>query len=144
MTFGIQQITIILLIVWFLMFVDGKIQQSAIKKKLFARIHQGLITKKDKNPDLALDEFYEWVFSNWDELVKKNAWFILSKSELYPISANPDRVMARMNLTPAWLGDYLKLTGKEIKMTEEQPSPPCSSPRCTRSLQPNRWLLDPL
>jgi hypothetical protein len=39
---------------------------------------------------------------------------------LYPISANPDRVMARMNLTPAWLGAYLKLTGKEIEMTEEQ------------------------
>lgn len=120
MNFGIQQITIILLVVWFLMFVAGKIQQNRIKKKLFARIHQGLAPAQKNNADLGLDEYYGWVFSDWDELVKRNAWFILSKSELYPISANPERVMARMNLTPAWLGAYLELTGNKIKMTEDQ------------------------
>ncbi len=120
MNFGIQQITIILLVVWFLMFVAGKIQQGTIKKKLFARIHQGLGPAQENNPDLTLDEFYDWIFSDWNELVKRNAWFILSQSELYPISANPERVMARMNLTPAWLGAYLELTGKKIKMSEEQ------------------------
>ena len=120
MTFGMQQITIILLVVWFLMFVAGKIQQGQIKKKLFARIHQGLGSAQEKNPDLTLDEFYDWVFSDWDQLVKGSAWFILSQSELYPIAANPERVKVRMNLTPAWLGAYLQLSGNEIKMTEDQ------------------------
>jgi hypothetical protein len=120
MQFGIQQITVILLVVWFIMFVAGKLQQRRIKKKLFNRIQEGIQPALEKDPDLGLDEYYDWVFSKWGDLVRSNAWFVLSKNELYPVSADPDRLKDRMNLTPVWLGAYLKLKGIELKMNEDQ------------------------
>lgn len=120
MELGFQQITIILLILWFLMFVAGKYQQGRIKKKLFERIRKGLAPAREKDPDLSLSAYYDWVFSDWGNLVKRNAWFILGPNELYPVSADPERVQSRMNLTPTWLGAYLKLCGVELEMTDDE------------------------
>jgi hypothetical protein len=120
MKLGFQQITVILLFLWFVMFVAGKLQQGRIKKELFKRIREGLAPAREKDPDLSLSAYYAWVFEGWDQLVKKNAWFILGPSELYPVSADPERVRSRMNLTPAWLGAYLKLSGVELAMTEDE------------------------
>lgn len=120
MEFDFQQITIVLLILWFLMFVAGKFQQGRIKKKLFERIREGLAPAGEKNPNLSLGAYYDWVFLDWENLVKRNAWFILSPNELYPVAADPERVRTRMNLTPAWLGAYLRLGGVELEMTEDE------------------------
>lgn len=120
MKLGFQQITIILLILWFLMFVAGKFQQGRIKKNLFKRVREGLAPAREKDPTLSLSAYYEWVFEDWENLVKQNAWFILGPNELYPVAANPERVRTRMNLTPAWLGAYLKLGGVELEMTEDE------------------------
>jgi hypothetical protein len=120
MKLGFQQITIILLILWFLMFVAGKFQQGRIKKQLLQRIREGVGPAQEKDPDLSLSAYYDWVFEGWEELVKKNAWFVLGPNELYPVSADPDRVRSRMNLTPAWLGAYLKLCGVELALSDEE------------------------
>ncbi len=120
MKLGFQQITIILLILWFLMFVAGKFQQGRIKKQLLQRIREGVGPALEKDPGLSLSAYYDWVFGGWEGLVKKNAWFVLGPNELYPVSADPDHMRSRMNLTPAWLGAYLKLGGVELAMTEDE------------------------
>ncbi len=120
MAFGIQQITVTILIIWFFIFVAGKLQQNRIKKKLFHRIKTELSTKLETNPDLSLDTFYDWVFSGWDDLVRKNAWFVLNKNELWPVAANPKRLKKQMNLTPEWLGAYLQIRGTQLQMSESQ------------------------
>ncbi len=120
MEFGIQEITLTILFIWFAIFVAGKWQQSRIKRKLLKRMMEGVRSKLEENPDLTLDAFDEWVFANWDSLVRENAWFILNKNELWPVPADPQRVKSQMNLTPEWLGAYLKLRGYELQMNEEQ------------------------
>ncbi len=118
MTIGIQQITLFLLVSWFFMYVTARYQQDRIKKSLFKRIEEGLGPALRKDPHLNLEKFYTWVFADWDQLVRENAWFVLSKSELYPIPARPEQLKIQMNLTPSWLGAYLRLQGKNLQMSE--------------------------
>jgi hypothetical protein len=120
MTFGIQQITLIILFIWFAIFIAGKWQQSRIKKQLLKRIRDGAQSKLAEDPALTLDAFYDWVFEGWDTLVRENAWFILNQRELWPVPADPERVKAQMNLTPEWLGAYLQLRGYQLEMNEAQ------------------------
>jgi hypothetical protein len=116
----IQQITVILLVIWFVVFVAGRFQQNQIRKKLFHRIESGLENALKENPELTLNSYYSWVFVEWESLVKQNARFVLSKNEIYPVAANPDRLKERWNLTPIWLGAYMKKNDLPIKMTEQQ------------------------
>jgi hypothetical protein len=120
MEIGIQEITLGLLTLWFVVFVAGKIQQNRIKKKLLQRIREGVKPLQKENPDLNLDEAYAWVFSNWNSLVRKNAWFVLNKSELFPVAIHPERLRSQMNLTKPWLGAYLTLHGVDLSMSEAQ------------------------
>jgi hypothetical protein len=120
MEFGPQQITLLLLFAWFSLFLAGRYQQKRIKKALFDRVKTGIEPALKENPGLSLDAYYEWVFSDWEDLVRRNARFVLSDNELYPVSADPTRLQRRMNLTLIWLGAYLKLSGKELAMTDEQ------------------------
>ena len=120
MAFGIQEITLTILFIWFAIFIAGKWQQSRIKKQLLKRIRDGVQSKLEENPELTLDAFYEWVFDGWDSLVRENAWFVLNQRELWPVPADPGRVKSQMNLTPEWLGAYLKLRGYDLKMNDTQ------------------------
>ena len=121
MTIGIQQITVIILIVWFVLFVTGKLQQGRIKIKLLERIQKGIDPAIKANPQLTLDEFYQWVFADWGRLVRKNAWFVLAPSELFPIAPRPEQMRTQMNLTPVWLGAFLAVKGHpSLVMTEAQ------------------------
>lgn len=120
MEFGFQEITIILLVAWFLMYVAGRYQQNRIKKALFTRIRTGVELALEENPGLGLNEYHAWVFSEWEHIVKNNAWFVLSQNELYPVGVHPNRMKEQMNLTPEWLGAFLKLEGTELKMDETQ------------------------
>jgi hypothetical protein len=120
MQFTPQQITIFFLVSWFVIFIAGKLQQNRIRKKLIQRIKQGINKAKEEIPELTLDSYYTWVFSNWESLVKQNALFVLSKSELLPASANPGRLKKNWNLTPIWLGAFMKKNHLSIKMTDKQ------------------------
>lgn len=120
MDIGIQQIAIFALIIWFFIFLLGMMQMNRIKKRLFNRIDETIDLINDRGKEITLDEIYNIVFADWDELVHSSAKFVLSKNELYPVPANPTKIKERLNLSPVWLGAYLRLQGAEPDMTNSQ------------------------
>lgn len=120
MEIGIQQIIVYILFAWFFIFLLGKMQLNRIKKKLFYKIDEVSILMAKRWGEITLDQFYERVFADWDEMVRSSAKFVLSINELYPVSADPQKIKERMKLSPEWLGAFLQLRGTDLNMTESQ------------------------
>jgi hypothetical protein len=52
-------------------------------------------------------------------MLRKNAWFILHKTELFPIPASPAILKTRLNFTPAWMGAFLRVNGVRLPAAEQ-------------------------
>ena len=63
---------------------------------------------------LSCGEIFKAVYPEWRDMVSKTACFILSKSELRPISASPSNVERRLNFSPEWVKTFLQNQGLTI------------------------------
>lgn len=114
-----QAVLAIFFALWLLMYSLGKWQ--------FKRITQGtteLVLSLGKKAHgrknrPSVEEFYAQIRPEWEEMLKKNAKYILHKSELFPVPATPRFVETRMKFTPAWLGAFLKVNHLDLPAGEE-------------------------
>ncbi|MEA4812441.1 MAG: hypothetical protein VB108_07730 [Anaerolineaceae bacterium] len=118
----IEQVSLLLLIIWFIVFVLGKMQLASIKSKMLLKINNALDALPANKPQASLDELYQNLFFDWKALVKSNAFYVLDKNELLPRRANPDFVLKRLNFSKPWLGAYASLRGVDLKMSSEDRS----------------------
>jgi len=120
MQITLQQVGLIVLGLWFVMFLAGTYQQNRIKNKILKRIDSGIEEALKKNSELTIDEYYQTTFADWDDFVRSNAWFILNKTEFLPVLAKPESVKKRFNFTAIWLGAYLRFQGYRLEANNEQ------------------------
>lgn len=100
--------------VWLLFYILGRWQFSRVIEGTLALVmEQG--RKAHRSPSRpTVEEVYAKIQPEWEAMLKKKAWFILHKSELFPVPATPAIVRKRFNFTPVWLGAYLQVNGIEL------------------------------
>lgn len=107
----------ILSAIWLLFFVLGRWQLNRVKQCTTDLILNEASQVQRLHQPPNVEDFYTQIQPNWEVMLKKNAWFILHKTELFPVPAWPLIVQKRLNFTPAWMGAYLRLNG--IKLPAE-------------------------
>jgi hypothetical protein len=105
--------------VWLLFFVFGRWQFNRVKQITTDLIMSECQKASRLHQRPTVEELYAQVQPAWETALKKSAWFILHKSELFPVPAWPVIVQKRLNFTPAWMGAYLSLNGMDLPASAE-------------------------
>jgi hypothetical protein len=105
--------------VWLLFFVFGRRQLDRVKKGTTDLILDEARQVSRLHPPPGVSAFFTQIQPAWEAMLKQRAWFILHKSELFPVPASPRVVRKRLNFTPAWMGAYLRLNGIELPADAE-------------------------
>jgi hypothetical protein len=113
------QISFIIFFIWLVLFIAGQYQLKKIKEHTVKLVVGHVDRSLQKNPDLSVDEYFEYIFPFWEDEVKKY-WFIPHKSELFPIRVSTENLVKRINFTPEWVGAYLDIKEIHIKRTKLQ------------------------
>lgn len=103
--------TIVILIfssAWLLMFITGRAQYERIKKGTLELILTEAKKSAKRPGGIVVEQFYAQLQPAWEQLVKRY-YFVLHKTELFPMLATPAYLRKRMNFTDAWLGAYLRV-----------------------------------
>ena len=103
--------------IWLLIFILGRWQFNRIKQFTTDLILDKARQARKLHQKPSIEDFYTQIQPEWHMMLKKNAWFILHASELFPVPAHPLIVQKRLKFTPAWMGAYLRLNG--IYLTAE-------------------------
>jgi hypothetical protein len=69
----------------------------------------------EKEPQLSIKKLYERFYPVWTEMVRKTAFFIPHRWEIWPVRATPERVAERMAFSPEWLGEFLWENGIQVR-----------------------------
>ena len=113
-----MQYFVIGLLIWLILFVAGNQQYKRLRQKTIDLTLFEIQAAKKNNKELSVEQYYQILLPHWEEMVSHSAWFILHKTELFPMPATPKYIKKRMNFTPAWLGAFLQING--IKLTCEK------------------------
>ena len=111
MQINFQLLYVLSLLVWLCLFVTGKLQYDRLRKRTMelAVEKAEALLRTDRN--LTVERCYELLLPEWEEMLKRTTWFVPHKMELWPVPARPEYVRKRLNLSPFWLGAYLRLHG---------------------------------
>ncbi|NLH46120.1 MAG: hypothetical protein GX451_08360 [Acholeplasmataceae bacterium] len=109
-----------ILSIWFILFLLGREQTKHIKTKTKNIALENIEKSLQKNEDLTIDEYYEQINKQWEQMVHNTAKFILHRNELLPLPAKPEIVRRQINFSPEWLGAYLTLNGYVLIAKPEQ------------------------
>jgi hypothetical protein len=104
----------ILSAVWLLFFVFGRWQFNRVKQSTTDMILNKARRVRRLHQNPSVEDFYTQIQPDWEAMLKKNAWFILHYTELFPVPAWPSIVKKRLKFTPAWTGAYLAVNGIKL------------------------------
>ena len=96
-----------ILAVWMGIFVAGRLQLRRIKHRsveLVLDMGQELIARK---PHITARGLYKRIYPRWCELVRKWAWFIPHRLDLWPVPVNPETVQQKLAFSPQWIASVL-------------------------------------
>jgi hypothetical protein len=119
MDFQLSPVIGILSAAWLLMFLYARSQTERIKKNTVDMILERARIESKREPCSTMEQFYADFQQDWEKMLHESAVVILHKSELFPLPAKPEVVRRRLNLTPAWMGAYLRLHGFRLKASPE-------------------------
>ncbi|PWH19305.1 MAG: hypothetical protein DDG59_03480 [Anaerolineae bacterium] len=113
-------ISFVILASWLFMFVTSRYQMSRIRKKTNELIVRRASQLLETHPDITLNQFFEAILPDWMEMIPSVAWYILHKTELFPVPAKPEIVIKRINFSPEYVGRVLvenniDLSGRDYK-----------------------------
>lgn len=118
--FSEQNLFVIVLGIWLLFLMGGRYQLNRIKKNTVDIVLSEAKKVVSRTPPLNLSSFYHDIYPIWVDMVRKSAYFVPHKSELFPIPARPDAICARINFSADWVGAFLEKNGYEVSATPEQ------------------------
>jgi hypothetical protein len=111
-------ITLSVLLLWIAIFFAGKYQLQRVERRTRAFVLKNAQQMLDENPQMNSAQLYEKLYPRWCQLLRKTAWFVPHRSELWPLPATPKIVNDRINFTPEWLHNYLKTNGINVHKGE--------------------------
>lgn len=95
------------LVVWYFIFIAGTLQFRRIIKKTRQIIMAYVSAHSQSQSDTFFEKVFDETHSDWSQMVKKSAWFILNKQELLPIPATIKNVEKRLGYSPEWIKNFL-------------------------------------
>lgn len=110
----ILSIGFFLLVLWYAIFLTGTFQFRALQKRTIKLVLEKAKEFNESGTALSCEEIFKAVYPEWRVMVPRTAWFILSKSELRPISASPANVEQRLKFSPEWIKTILQKQGLMI------------------------------
>lgn len=105
---------------WLLLYLLGRKQLDRLKSNTKQLALDGIEAALEKNNDLTIQQYYEKLNGQWEQMVPQTTKFIPHKSELFPVPAKLETVRKQLNYSPEWLGAFLKLNGHTLKATAAQ------------------------
>ncbi len=91
-------------------------------RRQFARVRRGtaeLVLEQGRragqlSPCPSVEAFYAQLQPEWEAMLRRRAWFLPHRSELFPVPVRPGDLRRRLNFTPGWVGAYLRLNGVHL------------------------------
>lgn len=100
---------------WLLVLGAGKLQLKRIKDRTENLMLASARSALETDPRLSIDKLYERLYPAWVEMVRKTAFFIPHRWEIWPMPATPKHVAGRLDFTPEWLGQHLLANGIRVR-----------------------------
>jgi hypothetical protein len=130
-------VSFIFLASWLFMFLTSREQMRRIKKRTEALVLSIAKKAMQERPGLTLNQLYELVLPDWRAMVPKTAWYILHKTELFPVPARPDTVIERLKFGPDYVGTILidhqvELAGRDFNQLKARVSQERAKPKRRR------------
>lgn len=111
-------VTGIVLGTWLLLFLWARSATEKVKNQTTDLILKQARRAMKRSAPPTMEQFYADFQPMWEEMLQKSAKVILHKSELFPVRARPEAVRQQLNLTPAWMGAYLRINGYHLAAAE--------------------------
>ncbi len=64
--------------------------------------------------DISPEALYRRIYPEWAESVKKWAWFVPHRFDLWPVPANERTVKGKIGFSPEWISDVLSRHGSNV------------------------------
>ena len=100
---------------WLALIGSSMLQLKWIKDRTAEMAIHSARAVLEKEPQLPITKLYERFYPIWSEMVRKTAFFIPHRWEIWPVRATPERVAERMEFSPEWLGAFLWENGIQVR-----------------------------
>jgi hypothetical protein len=100
---------------WLAVIGSSKLQLKWLKDRTAEMTISSARIVLEKEPQLQIAKLYERLYPIWSDMVRKTAFFIPHRWEIWPVPATPKRVAERLEFSPEWLGEHLWANGIEVR-----------------------------
>jgi len=114
------------LVVWFALYIAGRIQLSRIRQRTAALVVEQSRHELAFDPSISLAALREKLLARWQaEFAGWRYLFVPHKYEFWPVKATPGNVLVKMPFTPEWLHELLT----KASVAHPEPPPPPAIPK---------------
>jgi hypothetical protein len=103
-----QPVLALIFLIWAIVLFSGKSQLRRLQANTAALVSERARQFTAGGKSLKLHEFYDLVYPEWSQMVRKTALFIPHHWELWPMPALPAIVRDRIGFSPEWVGQFLQ------------------------------------
>ncbi|MCS7178527.1 MAG: hypothetical protein RML46_05185 [Anaerolineae bacterium] len=99
---------------WLGLFAAGRYQLWRIEQKtteLVLEMARDLIAQK---PNMTAQGLYKRIYPRWAESLRRWAWFVPHRFELWPVPVRPDTVQQKIPFSPQWIAETLRRHGVSL------------------------------
>lgn len=102
------------LALWLALFFTGKYQLQRLQQRTQELVLENTPILLKQEPGLSAQQLYDLLYPEWRLMLRKTAWFIPHRWELWPVPATPKRAAQRIDFTPEWLHQHLMANEIEV------------------------------
>lgn len=95
------------LVLWYVFFVAGTIQYRRLKNNTVDLILKYAGQINEANADELPGRIYTALRPEWEQMVRRSAWFFLGNRDLLPTPATVENVEKHLGFSPQWVKDCL-------------------------------------
>ena len=116
------------LLIWTLILLSGKAQLRRIERRTGLLVLEAARRALEEGLRPGVDQLYDRLYPQWCQMVRRSALFILHRWELWPLPATPSIVRRRIDFTPEWLDQYLRMHGFKVRGADPETKPSGGKP----------------
>lgn len=99
------------MLIWTTLFLAGKAQLRRVEARTLPLVLDEACQALAEKPGLTAEELYDHLYPAWCRMVRRTAWFVPHRWEMWPLPASPAIVRDRMGFTPQWVARHLSEKG---------------------------------
>jgi hypothetical protein len=102
-------------LIWTVLLVAGKAQLRRIEARTLPLVFDESRQMLAEQPGLTAEELYDRLYPAWCRMVRRTAWFVPHRWEIWPLPASPRIVRDRIGFTPHWVVQRLSEQGIHLR-----------------------------